>query len=136
MDMREENKIYFVSLGCDKNRVDAEIMCYKLAEAGYMITDSMDEASVAMINTCGFIASSKAEAIDVIFDMIREKEAGNLRAVIVTGCLSERHGEEMKELIPEIDAIVGIGQNGVCGQAISADAFGELFRHFGIAFYG
>ena len=112
MDVRKNNRIYFISLGCDKNRVDAEIMCYKLAEAGYSFTDSMEEATIALINTCGFISSSKEEAIEVIFDMIREKTAGNLKAVIVTGCLSERHGEEMKELIPEIDAIVGIGQNG------------------------
>ena len=112
MDVRKDNRIYFISLGCDKNRVDAEIMCYKLAEAGYSFTDSMEEATIALINTCGFISSSKEEAIEVIFDMIREKTAGNLKAVIVTGCLSERHGEEMKELIPEIDAIVGIGQNG------------------------
>ncbi len=112
MDVRKDNRIYFISLGCDKNRVDAEIMCYKLAEAGYSFTDSMEEATIALINTCGFISSSKEEAIEVIFDMIREKTAGNLKAVFVTGCLSERHGEEMKELIPEIDAIVGIGQNG------------------------
>ena len=105
-------KIYFISLGCDKNRVDAEMMCHRLESAGYGITADLSEADAAIVNTCGFISSAKEEAIENIFDMVREKEAGNLRALIVTGCLSERNGEEMAELIPEIDAIAGIGQNG------------------------
>ncbi len=105
-------KIYFISLGCDKNRVDAEMMCHKLEEAGYSITADIDEADAAIVNTCGFISSAKEEGITNIFDMVREKEAGNIRAVIVTGCLSERNGEEMAELIPEVDAIAGLCQNG------------------------
>ena len=105
-------KIYFISLGCDKNRVDAEMMCHRLESAGYGITADLPEADAAIVNTCGFISSAKEEAIENIFDMVREKEAGNIRALIVTGCLSERNGEEMAELIPEIDAIAGIGQNG------------------------
>ena len=103
--------IYFISLGCDKNRVDAEILCYKLIEAGYTITTDLACADIALINTCGFIASSKEEALNNIYEMVLEKEKGNIKTIIVTGCLSERHGEEMHELIPEIDAIVGIGQN-------------------------
>ncbi|MBQ8996249.1 MAG: 30S ribosomal protein S12 methylthiotransferase RimO [Oscillospiraceae bacterium] len=104
-------KIYFISLGCDKNRVDAEMLCYRLVEAGYEITSDIDEADIAIVNTCGFIASSKKEGLDNIYDMVNEKNSGNIQGIIVTGCLSERHGEEMHELIPEIDAIVGIGQN-------------------------
>lgn len=110
--MAKSNKnIYFISLGCDKNRVDAEMLCYKLVEAGFSITGDIQEADTVIINTCGFIASSKKEGLDNIFDMVNEKELGNIKTIIVTGCLSERHGEEMRELIPEIDAIVGIGQN-------------------------
>ena len=104
-------KIYFISLGCDKNRVDAEMLCHRLVSAGFSITPELEEADAALINTCGFIESAKAEAIENIFDMVREKEAGNIRAIVVTGCLSERNGEEMMELIPEVDAVVGIGQN-------------------------
>ena len=96
-------KIYFISLGCDKNRVDAEQLCYKLEEAGYTITGELDKAQIALINTCGFIAAAKEEGIEAIFDMVREKESGNIEKIVVTGCLSERHGEEMKELIPEGD---------------------------------
>ncbi len=109
--MKSNKNIYFISLGCDKNRVDAEMMCYKLVEAGYSITTDLQEAETVIINTCGFIASSKKEGLDNIYDMVLEKEQGNIKTIIVTGCLSERHGEEMHELIPEIDAIVGIGQN-------------------------
>lgn len=109
--MSTKSKIYFISLGCDKNRIDAEMMCFKLEEAGYEITSELEEADLALVNTCGFIASSKKEGLDNIFDMVNEKNAGNIRGIIVTGCLSERHGEEMHELIPEVDAIVGIGQN-------------------------
>ena len=104
-------KIYFISLGCDKNRVDAEMLCHRLVSAGFSITSEFEEADAAIINTCGFIESAKAEAIENIFDMVREKDAGNIRAIVVTGCLSERNGEEMMELIPEVDAVVGIGQN-------------------------
>ena len=109
--MKNNKNIYFISLGCDKNRVDAEMMCYKLVEAGYSITTDLQEAETVIINTCGFIASSKKEGLDNIYDMVLEKEQGNIKTIIVTGCLSERHGEEMDDLIPEIDAIVGIGQN-------------------------
>ena len=109
--MKSDKNIYFISLGCDKNRIDAEMLCYKLVEAGYSITTDLQEADTVIINTCGFIASSKKEGLDNIYDMVLEKERGNIKTIIVTGCLSERHGEEMHELIPEIDAIVGIGQN-------------------------
>ncbi|MBR5070847.1 MAG: MiaB/RimO family radical SAM methylthiotransferase, partial [Oscillospiraceae bacterium] len=103
--------MYFISLGCDKNRIDAEKMCYLLEEAGYGITADLGEADAAVINTCGFIESSKVEALNNIYDMVNAKNDGVIRAIIVTGCLSERHGREMMELIPEVDAVVGIGQN-------------------------
>ena len=107
----KNEKIYFISLGCDKNRVDAEKMCFLLENAGYGITSDLEEADAAIINTCGFIESAKTEALDNIFDMVNAKIEGVIKAVIVTGCLSERHGEEMMEIIPEVDAVVGIGQN-------------------------
>ena len=111
MSTQRTEKLYFISLGCDKNRIDAEKMCYLLEEAGYGITADLGEADAAIINTCGFIESSKVEALDNIYDMVNAKNDGVIRAIIVTGCLSERHGLEMMELIPEVDAVVGIGQN-------------------------
>lgn len=111
MSSVKNEKIYFISLGCDKNRVDAEKMCFLLENAGYGITSDLEEADAAIINTCGFIESAKTEALDNIFDMVNAKIEGIIKAVIVTGCLSERHGKEMMEIIPEVDAVVGIGQN-------------------------
>ncbi|MBR4928605.1 MAG: MiaB/RimO family radical SAM methylthiotransferase, partial [Oscillospiraceae bacterium] len=111
MSTQRTEKLYFISLGCDKNRIDAEKMCYLLEEAGYGITSDLGEADAAVINTCGFIESSKVEALNNIYDMVNAKNDGVIKAIIVTGCLSERHGREMMELIPEVDAVVGIGQN-------------------------
>ena len=111
MSTQRTEKLYFISLGCDKNRIDAEKMCYLLEEAGYGITSDLGEADAAVINTCGFIESSKVEALNNIYDMVNAKNDGVIKAIIVTGCLSERHGQEMMELIPEVDAVVGIGQN-------------------------
>jgi len=111
LSTQRTEKLYFISLGCDKNRIDAEKMCYLLEEAGYGITADLGEADAAIINTCGFIESSKVEALNNIYDMVNAKNGGVIRAIIVTGCLSERHGREMMELIPEVDAVVGIGQN-------------------------
>ena len=109
--MDNKGSIYFISLGCDKNRVDAEKMSYLLEESGYSITPELYEADAVIINTCGFIASAKEEALDNIYDMVNAKNEGIIKALIVTGCLSERHGVEMMDIIPEIDAVVGIGQN-------------------------
>ncbi len=111
MSTQRNENLYFISLGCDKNRIDAEKMCYLLEEAGYGITSELEEADAAIINTCGFIESSKVEALNNIYDMVNAKNDGIIKAIIVTGCLSERHGEEMMELIPEVDAVVGLGQN-------------------------
>ena len=109
--MDNKGSIYFISLGCDNNRVDAEKMSYLLEESGYSITPELYEADAVIINTCGFIASAKEEALDNIYDMVNAKNEGIIKALIVTGCLSERHGVEMMDIIPEIDAVVGIGQN-------------------------
>lgn len=125
MSSGKTEKIYFISLGCDKNRVDAEKMCFLLEDAGYEITAELEDADAAIINTCGFIESAKTEALDNIFDMINAKIDGIIKAVIVTGCLSERHGEEMMEIIPEVDAVVGIGQNSEIVDIVDKALHGE-----------
>lgn len=102
-------KIALESLGCSKNLVDAEIMMGILNRKGYKLTGSFEEADVIIVNTCGFIEAAKQESIDVILDFAELKQTANLKLLIVTGCLAQRYAEELKEEIPEIDAIVGTG---------------------------
>ena len=102
-------KIALESLGCSKNLVDAEIMMGILNRKGYKLVGEFDEADIILVNTCGFIESAKQESIDTILDLAQLKETGNLKLLIVTGCLAQRYANELKAEIPEIDAIVGTG---------------------------
>ncbi len=104
-------RVGMVSLGCSKNQVDAERMLYKIQKAGYQLVDDAALADIAIINTCGFIESAKQEAIETIFEFVALKNEGRIKKIVVTGCLSERYREEVSELIPESDAVVGIGCN-------------------------
>ena len=106
-------KLGLVSLGCPKNRVDAELMLKKLQDAGFEITPYEAEAEVIIVNTCGFIEDAKTEAIENILEVARYKteDEGKLKALIVTGCLAERYRDEITENIPEVDAVVGIACN-------------------------
>ena len=103
-------KIALESLGCSKNLVDAEIMIGILNRKGYKLVGDFEEADIILVNTCGFIESAKQESIDTILDLAQLKETGNLKLLIVTGCLAQRYANELKEEIPEIDAIVGTGR--------------------------
>ena len=100
-------KILFISLGCDKNLVDSEVMLGMLTEKGYTLTDDETEADVIVINTCCFIHDAKEESIETILEMAQEKEEGRCRALIVTGCLAQRYKDEILQEIPEVDAILG-----------------------------
>ena len=102
-------KIALESLGCSKNLVDAEIMMGILNRKGYKLVGNMEEADIALVNTCGFIESAKQESIDTIIEIASLKKTANLKLLIVTGCLAQRYSDELKEEIPEIDAIVGTG---------------------------
>ena len=102
-------KIALESLGCSKNLVDAEIMMGILNEKGYRLTGDFEEADVIIVNTCGFIEAAKQESVDAILDFAELKQTANLKLLIVTGCLAQRYADELKEEIPEIDAIVGTG---------------------------
>ena len=104
-------KVGFISLGCPKNQVDGECMLASLTDAGYEIADPYDGADVVIINTCGFIESAKAEAIQNILDMAQLKEEGTVRKIVVTGCLAERYRDEIKKEIPEADAVIGLAAN-------------------------
>ncbi len=100
-------KLFFVSLGCDKNLVDSEKMLALLASRGIEITADPSEAEAIVVNTCGFIQDAKEESIETILEMAQYKETGRCRALVVAGCLAQRYFEEMSEEIPEVDAVVG-----------------------------
>ncbi len=124
-------KIGMVSLGCPKNQVDAEIMLEKLSAAGYEITPNEAEAEVIIINTCGFIEDAKAEAIENIIESAKFKDDGNLKALIVTGCLAERYRDEISHEIPEADVVVGIGRNHEIVEIVENALKGEYENRYG-----
>jgi ribosomal protein S12 methylthiotransferase len=115
-------KVKIVTLGCEKNLVDSEIMSGLIDERGYSLTDSEDEATVIIVNTCGFIDAAKEESINTILNLADLKETGNLKALIVSGCLTQRYKEELMKEMPEIDGIVGTGDfhhiNDIVDQAL------------------
>ena len=102
-------KIGLISLGCAKNLVDSEHMLALLRAAGWDITEDMAEADVGVVNTCGFIEAAKSEAIETILETAQYKQIGNMKGLVVTGCLVQRYAEEMQKELPEIDAICGTG---------------------------
>ena len=99
--------LLFISLGCDKNLVDAEKMLGILGHDGFSFVDGENEADVIVINTCCFIGDAKEESVNTILEMARLKETGRLKALVVTGCLAQRYREEIIKEIPEVDAILG-----------------------------
>ena len=99
-------KLLFVSLGCDKNRVDTEKMLGLLQAAGYSLVYDEAEADIILVNTCCFIGDAKEESIQTILEMAAWKE-GRCRHLIVTGCLAERYREEVLQEMPEVDAVLG-----------------------------
>lgn len=101
--------IGLVSLGCDKNRVDAELMLGVLKDKDYNIVNDEESADVLIINTCGFIESAKQESIDTILELADYKVNGRCKVLIATGCLAERYSSELVREIPELDAVLGVG---------------------------
>ncbi|MCI9023320.1 MAG: 30S ribosomal protein S12 methylthiotransferase RimO [Dorea sp.] len=99
--------VLFISLGCDKNLVDSEVMLGLLDAKGYRIVDEEQEADIIVINTCCFIHDAKEESIRTILEMAEYKKEGRLKALIVTGCLAQRYQQEILKEIPEVDAVVG-----------------------------
>lgn len=102
-------KIKVVTLGCDKNLVDSEIMSGLIHERGYSLVDHSEEATVIIVNTCGFIDAAKEESVNTILELAELKETAELKALIVSGCLTQRYKEELLKEMPEIDGIVGTG---------------------------
>lgn len=123
-------KIFFVSLGCDKNLVDSEMMIGMLAEKGHVITDDEKEAEVVVVNTCCFILDAKQESIDTILQMAELKKNGKMKVLIVTGCLGERYREEIQTEIPQVDAILGTNSFDLIAETIDEVMEGKKQNHF------
>lgn len=104
--------MYFASLGCSKNLVDSEVMLGHLRDEGYQITQKLDEARLIVVNTCGFILDAKEESVDTILEMVdhRKSNDSNCEMLVVTGCLSQRHPDELAAEIPEVDLWIGTGE--------------------------
>ena len=124
------NTVGIVSLGCAKNRVDAELMMYRLHEAGFQLIQDAAMADAAIINTCGFIESAKQESIDEILELAQLKKEGRIKAIIVTGCLAERYGSEVMKELSEVDAVIGIGKNADIAEVVAKALNGDKVEAF------
>jgi len=103
-------KFSIVSLGCARNLVDSEVMAGLLRQSNYDIVEAPDGADIVLVNTCGFIDAAKAESIDTILEMGRLKEAGQIKKLVVAGCLSQRYPDELARELPEVDFFIGTGE--------------------------
>src|SRR3984957_5752222 len=114
-------KVGFISLGCPKNLVDSEVMMGILARHGYELTPRADDADVLVVNTCSFIAPAQQESVDTIIEMAEHKKFGRARRLVVAGCLAERYRDQIREQIPEVDAVIGTGEVEQILQAVRGD---------------
>ena len=101
-------KVLMVSLGCDKNRVDSEMMLGTLLRAGFALTENEEEADAVVVNTCCFIEDAKKESIETLLNMAALKETAGVKVLIAAGCLAVRYKDEILKEIPEVDAVVGV----------------------------
>lgn len=123
--------IGFISLGCAKNQVDCERMMYRIQEAGHMVCAGIAGCDAVVINTCGFIDSAKAEAIEHILQTAALKAEGQVGKILVTGCLSQRYQQQILEELPEVDGVLGTGSYDKIVSAVDAVLNGEKVFDFG-----
>ena len=123
-------KILFVSLGCDKNLVDSEVMIGLLGKKGFSFTDDETEADVIVINTCCFINDAKEESINTILEMAEYRKSGCCKALIVTGCLAQRYKQEIVDEIPEVDAVLGTTTYDAIVETVEKVLEGQKELHF------
>ena len=119
-----------VSLGCPKNQMDAELMLARLEHAGYTLVADAALADVVIINTCGFIEDAKQEAIDQILEFAKLKEEGQIKRLVVTGCLAQRYQQELADELPECDGVIGLGGNGDIADVVAKVLEGEAIASF------
>ena len=124
------NTVGIISLGCAKNRVDAEMLMYQLKQGGFILKEDPAQCDAAIVNTCGFIESAKQESINEILELAQLKKEGKIKALIVTGCLSQRYSYELMKEMPEVDAVLGIGANGDICDAVRRALDGEKVESF------
>ena len=124
------SSVGIVSLGCAKNRVDAEMMMYQLNQAGFQLKEDPAMADAVIVNTCGFIESAKQESIDEILELAQLKKEGKIKAIIVTGCLAERYNTEIMKELEEVDAVIGIGKNADIANVVQKALDGEKTEDF------
>jgi ribosomal protein S12 methylthiotransferase len=124
-------KVAFISLGCAKNLVNTEQMAALVRQAGHTIVPDPEGADVCVLNTCGFIDSAKSEAIENILELAQLKQAGQLGKILVAGCLSQRHREDIKSELPEVDGMLGTGSYTDVVSAIASVMEGEKPECFG-----
>lgn len=122
-------KIHFISLGCDKNLVDSEMMLGMLAQKGYCFTDEETQADIIVVNTCCFINDAKEESINTILEMAQLRESGQVKALLVAGCLAQRYKEEIQTEIPQVDAILGTMNIDTVADAIEEVLSGNAKNH-------
>ena len=122
-------RIHFISLGCDKNLVDSEMMLGTLAQKGYSFTDDEMQADIIVINTCCFVNDAKEESINTILEMAELRKSGQVKALLVAGCLAQRYKEEIQEEIPEVDAILGTMNIDTVADAIEEVLGGNAQNH-------
>lgn len=123
-------KLFFVSLGCDKNLVDSEFMIGTLLEEGITMTDDESAADIIIVNTCCFINDAKEESVNTILEMAEYKKNGICRALLVTGCLAQRYQKEIREEIPEVDAVLGTNSYNDIAHALHTVLDGSKYENF------
>ncbi len=123
----KKERIAIISLGCARNLVDSELIIGKLKSQGFIIVEDADLSDIVIINTCGFIEDAKRESIDIILKAVSLKKEKRIKKLIVCGCLAQRYSEQLKNDIPEIDAILGVDDFKVISKAVSAILSNEKF---------
>src|SRR5450432_2351030 len=108
-DDLKKPSVYFVSLGCPKNRVDTEVMLGDTLAGGHEVVTDPAAADIIVVNTCGFIGEAKEESVDTILEMARYKTEGRCKKLVVTGCLSQRYAGDLSRDMPEVDQFLGSG---------------------------
>ena len=128
--MSQAVKVGFVSLGCPKNQLDAEVMLHELYDAGFEIVSEDIDADVVIVNTCAFIESAKQESIDNIIDIGWLKKNRQLKGIVVTGCLAERYRDAIFDELPEVDAVLGVGSIHEIVNAVKSAAKGKRYSSY------
>ena len=124
-------KVSFISLGCAKNLVNCEQMMALCRDAGHTVREAVPGSDVCVVNACGFIDSAKEEAIDTILSVAEYKKTGEVKKILVTGCLSQRYQKELMEELPEVDGVLGTGSYADIAAAVEQVMAGEHPRFFG-----